>query len=334
MTMKKKRIALLDCTLRDGGYINDWNFSRECYDSISLELQRAGVDFIELGLIGEHNSEEFKTKFRNLDEIPVPEKVGGANTKFTVMMTGAEYQKLVIKECKHERIATIRYAFFKVDYRAAVENMRELVEKGYCVFAQTMATFEYSDEELRALISAINEIGIYAFYIVDSFGTMYPDDIEHLYDIVDKYLNKDIYFGLHAHNNLQMANANVIKFIELAKDRNIIVDGSIYGMGRGAGNASTELIMHFLNRKERIYDENLVWELYGKYISKTKEEYDWGYLPAQFLVSAYHTNPAYIWYLSTLGIVEFNQIQEILKQIPDDKRYTLNKDVINGIIGS
>ena len=90
------RIYLLDCTLRDGGYINDWEFSRDIYDAVSKELQTANVDFIELGIMGSHNADHFKTKFRSLEEIPIPRKPEGSRSQFTVMMTGAEYKKMAI----------------------------------------------------------------------------------------------------------------------------------------------------------------------------------------------------------------------------------------------
>lgn len=325
------KIYLLDCTLRDGGYINDWEFSRGIYDAVSSELQLANVDFIELGIMGSHDADHFKTKFRSLEEIPIPKKTGGS--LFTVMMTGTEYKKMTISEHDVENsVDALRYAFFKADVKDALEHMRVLIAKGYKVFAQTMATFQYSDDELIALVKEINKIKPYAFYIVDSFGTLYPEDIKRLYHVVDDVMNKNILFGIHAHNNLQMANANAITFITEAKDRDIIVDGSIYGMGRGAGNAQTEVLMHYLNKDGDIYGEDKVWQLYTDRFADIRKQFDWGYLPEQFLVSKYKTNPAYVWYLSRKGITDFHKIKEVLEQIPEEKRYTLFKDEVEKIL--
>lgn len=329
--MLGKKIYLLDCTLRDGGYINDWEFSRGIYNAVSTELQNANVDFIELGIMGSHNADHFKTKFRNLEEIPIPQKTG--KSLFTVMMTGTEYKKMTVPEYNAENsVDALRYAFFKADVKEALEHISMLIEKGYKVFAQTMATFQYSDEELTALVKEINKIKPYAFYIVDSFGTLYPENIKHLYHIVDEVMDKEILFGIHAHNNLQMANANAITFITEASDRDIIVDGSIYGMGRGAGNAHTEVLMHYLNKDGKIYDEDKVWQLYTDWFEDLRKQFDWGYLPEQFLVSKYKTNPAYVWYLSRKGITDFHEIKKILDLIPNEKRYTLFKDEIEKIL--
>lgn len=323
---------LLDCTLRDGGYINDWDFSCELYHAVTEKLQTANVNFIELGIMGNHNAQQFKTKFRSLEEIPVPKKIVNRSS-FTVMMTGTEYKNLTIPDCMAgSGIDTLRFAFFKADAAEALNQMGSLISKGYKVFAQTMATFQYSESELVVLVKEINRIKPYAFYIVDSFGTLYPENIRQLYRLVDDVLDRNILFGIHAHNNLQMANANAITFIGEAKDRDIIVDGSIYGMGRGAGNAQTEVLMHYLNRNGKIYDEDIVWELYTEYFAELREQFDWGYLPEQFLVSKFEINPAYVWYLSQKGIVDFHQVKSILTKIPEEKRYTLFADEINRIL--
>ena len=115
------KIYLLDCTLRDGGYINDWEFSRGIYDAVSSELQLANVDFIELGIMGSHDADHFKTKFRSLEEIPIPKKTG--RSLFTVMMTGTEYKKMTIPEYHAgQSVDALRYAFFKADVKAALYN--------------------------------------------------------------------------------------------------------------------------------------------------------------------------------------------------------------------
>lgn len=315
-------VYLLDCTLRDGGYINDWEFGRELYDAFGAGLQSAGADYIELGIMGQHRADHFKTKFRSLEEIPVPAKTGSAG--FTVMMTGGEYKKISVPErVPGESVDAVRYAFFKADADEAPAALRDLTAKGYRVFAQTMATFQYSERELLSLVDSVNGAAPYAFYIVDSFGTLYPEDIRRLYRLVNRELRPDILFGIHAHNNLQMANANAITFIEEAAGRDIIVDGSVYGMGRGAGNAQTEVLMSYLNRAGGKYDVDTVWELYNRWIAPIREEYKWGYLPEQFLVSRYETNPAYVWYLARKGVTDFDAVRRVLERLPDDKRYTL-----------
>ena len=321
-------IKLLDCTLRDGGYINDWNFTRECYDKVSEQLQVAGLDFIELGIIGQHKDNNFKTKFSSLEKIPLPKKISDSTSEFAVMMTISEYRKLTISDWSDGIVKSIRYAFFKEDWKESIDYIEKLNSKGYKVFAQTMATFQYSDSELSELINAINKVSPYAFYIVDSFGTFYNKDVKRLFQLVNNKLNSEILFGFHSHNNLQMANSNSICFLEEAQDRDIILDASIYGMGRGAGNANTELLMQYLNSSRNTnYNVEIIWKLYTDFIAKIRSEYNWGYLPEQFLVAYNKVNPAYVWYLSNKGVKSLDKINHFLQRIPLQYTHTLNKEI-------
>lgn len=327
-----EKLKLLDCTLRDGGYINDWNFSRECYEQMVYRLQRAGIDIIELGILGVHSETGFKTKFRSIEEIPQIHRLEGSTAIFTVMLNAAEKENFLLKERKARMVDGIRLAYFKADYKEAIAYARELKEKGYLVFMQAMATFMYSEDELSEMLEEINQLTPYAFYMVDSFGTMYPQEISAMYHSIDKILNKEIMLGFHAHNNLQMANANAIEFLRCGKERNLAVDGSIYGMGRGAGNANLELLIEYLEREGMAYNNNFIWSLYSDYIEEFRNHYSWGYLPEQYLASKYRTNPAYIWYLSKLGVHDFSQIEGILKSLPAEKRYTLHKELVGKLL--
>ena len=301
---KNNRIQLLDCTLRDGGYVNNWEFSRELYEAVPYCLQQAHLDFIELGIMGS-GSKGFTTKFETLEDIPLPKRLENSNSLFTVMMTGKEYERITVAPYQKDKtLDAIRYAFFKADKEKGIIHLRKLVDKGYKVFAQTMATFQYSDDELLELVDDINKIKPYAFYIVDSFGTLYPKDIKHLYHLVADVLDDAVIFGIHTHNNLQMANANAITFLEESQGRNVIVDGSIYGMGRGAGNAQTEVLMKYLNENcaercgakpgEAKYDIDEVWKLYNDFFAALRAQYEWGYLPDQYLVAQHEINPSKI----------------------------------------
>jgi 4-hydroxy 2-oxovalerate aldolase len=110
-----------------------------------------------------------------------------------------------------------------------------------------MVTIRYTEQELNQVIDTANRIGAYACYFVDSYGYMTTKDVQHYFDYFDSRLNKDIKIGFHAHNNLNLAFANVQYFANIDTERELIIDSCATGMGQGAGNMQTELLMPYLN---------------------------------------------------------------------------------------
>lgn len=328
-------IRLLDCTLRDGGYVNNWRFSREQYETVVTKLNDANVDCIELGIMGSSSEHGFSTKFRTFGEIPVPDKKRKA--VYTVMITVGESDAVDIP-AKTDQMDGIRLAFFKADIERALKTARKIKEKGYSLYMQAMATFMYEDAEFRELIQKINELQADVFYMVDSFGTMYQDEVIRMADLADKTLDKNIGLGFHAHNNRQMAFANDIAFIESlitgSSSRDIYVDATVFGMGRGAGNTAIELIAEYLNEKQGgSYDIGVLTDIYDLVIKNEYENNCWGYSMDYSLTSRLQMNAAYIWYIKTVkNITDYKIIKKIAEKIPAGDRYTLRKDVVNRII--
>jgi Isopropylmalate/homocitrate/citramalate synthases len=329
----KKNFKILDCTLRDGGYVNNWMFSENTYHNIILGLQQAGVDTIEVGIMGHNKENNFSTKFSCVEEIPEIMKAEGSNTIFTVMLTLSESKDIVIPQRTKGMVDGIRLAYFKEDYSKALDYAGELMNKGYLVYMQPMATFMYSEQELIEMVKQMNQLRPFGFYMVDSFGMMYTDTVENMSAIINEYLNRDILFGFHAHNNIQMAYANVIRFIELNKEREISIDASIYGMGRGAGNVNLELLMEYDNKKHNgQYNTDIILELYDRYLKDEYRENYWGYSGPYFLTAQKQINAVYIWYLNKKGIHDMTKINEILTKLPESAKHTLVKDVVDKIM--
>ena len=163
------------------------------------------------------------------------------------MINYGEFSLEKIPVYQGKGIQGIRVAFHKKDADKATEYCRKLKEKGYMVFVQPMISLSYSDTEFIQLIQRVNEIKPYAFYIVDSFGMMKRKNLLRLFYMVEHNLSEDIWVGFHSHNNLQLAYSNAQSLIEAQTTRNIIIDTSVYGMGRGAGNLNTELFADYLN---------------------------------------------------------------------------------------
>lgn len=326
-------IELLDCTLRDGGYVNDWMFNTETATHIIDGLYDSGIRYIEIGIMGQNPKIGEQTKFSNFEQIKALLKNKKNDCNYAVMVTTSSSNKYSFPACTDETPDIIRIAFFKPEIEETLELARKIKVLGYKVFLQPMATFMYSVTELVDLVKRINDLKPYAFYMVDSFSTMFPKDVVKMRDVILSQLDEDIKFGFHAHNNIQMAYANVQEFIKGCDNRNLLIDCSIYGMGRGAGNVPSELIMLYLNK---IYDRNylidIILNLYETFLSKIYNQYGWGYTLPYYLTAASSSNSAWGWFFMNNGIVSLPELQKALQMVPEQWKYTLKPDLGEEII--
>ena len=326
-------VELFDCTLRDGGYVNNWEFDLQSSLRIINGLYNSGVKIIEIGIQGKRCLGTGFTKFENFsDIIPLLEN-RKKDCKYALMCNQATIKDFKIPKRSINTVDIIRIAFFKDESESACVTATELKGKGYDVFLQAMATSMYSEYELKQLLKNVNQIDPSAFYIVDSFSTMYNDDVIRACDSVFSVLDGKIKFGFHAHNSIQMAYSNVITFIDYCKTKDIIIDSTIYGMGRGAGNVPTELVMKYLNKKNNCnYKAEEILELFQNELSSIYKHTPWGYLPEYFLTADKNMNPAYGWYLKNKGIVKIKDFNAALNLIPKDISYKLSVPYIEKAI--
>jgi 4-hydroxy 2-oxovalerate aldolase len=329
-----KIFHLLDCTLRDGGYVNNWEFDNSTAMQILNGLYHAGVDIIECGIMGKCPTPGKTTKFNSFEEIEPLLQDRKNDCLYAVMLTYSEKDNFNIPDRSEKTVNCIRLAFFKNEWKKSIQYALYLKDKGYQVFLQAMATYMYSTDELLQLISAINHLMPESFYIVDSFGTLYNDDLLEIAGVVDKALHPDIMFGFHAHNNIQLAFSNTIAFFQMSTERKrLITDSSIYGMGRGAGNVTTELIMSYLNtRCNSEYRIEYVLELFDKYLRDIFKKYFWGYTLEYYLTSAKDINSAYGWYLTQKGVSSLLELNSILEKIPDEVKFTLTPRIADNAL--
>lgn len=332
MRRMREYMRILDCTLRDGGYVNNWNFSRQTLDNIVIGCDKLGIDTVEVGILGKKDPKEgFSTKFNNIDEIPqLPPHRGDLG--IAAMGTINEFRGLELPTAHDSQINSLRVAYFKEDWQETVKYAEYVKERGYKVFLQAMATFMYNSAELKEMLKGVNEVMPYAFYMVDSFGVMYPDDVEIMHNSIRENLDNKIKFGFHAHNNIQMAFSNVIKFMEIVDDDSYI-DASLMGMGRGAGNVTMELLLGYLNKKKNSnYDIEYLAELIEDNMIPEYEKNYWGYSMSYYYASYYAANAVYVWYIESKGIKDLKSIRKILSKIPMEYRHTLNKQIVDEII--
>lgn len=326
-------VKLLDCTLRDGGYCNNWEFGFGEIKYIINNLVAANIDIVECGFITKNvvYNKNF-SKFNNLSQVAevLPEDRKGK--MFVAMMNFGEFDVNELPIYDGSQIDGIRVAFHKKDRYQALATCKIIKEKGYKAFVQPMVSLSYTQEEFEEMITIVNEIKPYAFYIVDSFGMMRAEDLLRLYDIVKEKLVYDIWIGYHSHNNMQLAFSNAQAFCNNAKDRKLIIDASIFGMGRGAGNLNTELFIDFINNKFNFdYELKPLLEVIDKILAKIYDVNYWGYSLPNYLSALNSAHPNYAGFLDDKNTLTAEDINNIFMSMDDDKKLAFDKKYVESL---
>ncbi len=288
-------IKLLDCTLRDGAYIVDGKFGEPAIRGIISKLNEAEVDVIECGWLKNPEYEMGTTYYHVPGDLCQYLGKKKKNTVYVVMIDWDRYDLDYLPEYDGSSIDAVRVVFPHGKHREGIEVAKGIKQKGYKVFLQAANTLAYSDEDLISLAQAVNELCPVSLSVVDTFGAMYSDDLERIVAILDERLDGMIGLGFHSHNNQQLSFALSMRFVELLENsgRQVIVDSSLCGMGRGAGNATTELVASYLNKKQNgKYDMNAIMDAIDIYMSYFQENFSWGYSTPYFIAGLYccHVN--------------------------------------------
>ncbi len=329
----KNNTKILDCTLRDGGYMNNWEFSTEITKEIIKSLIKSRVEIIECGFVSQvKGKDKDSTQFKNLrqvNDLLKSLKVDLSDTNFCVMINKGDFDLNTLPSYnpKNDIVTGIRLAFHKKDWRESLNDISLLISKGYHVYIQAMVTLSYTDIEILEMISELNKLDIYAMYIVDSFGAMFGDDFMRLHYLFENNLKDNICLGYHSHNNLQLAYSNAINFIQIKEtNRKIIIDSSIHGMGRGAGNLTTELLADYLNKKKSTnYNIIPLLETIDKYLEVIYRENYWGYSIAHFLSASFGCHPNYSTFLVNTKSLSIVDMQKILSLLDNGERKNFAK---------
>lgn len=323
-----KNIKLLDCTLRDGGYVIDSIFGENTISGIINKLCKANVDIVEVGFLKDCEYSPGSTNFTNIPQINKYLPVEARSTMFAAMIDYGRYDIDQLPKCDGKGIVALRNCFFKRDRYDAVHYSKEILKKGYKLFIQPVDILGYSDLEILELIEIANELKPYAFSIVDTFGSMYEEDLVRVFSLLNHNLDKSIRIGFHSHNNLQLSFALSQKIIELSdKHREIIIDTTLCGMGRGAGNTNTELLVNYLNKKYNYgYDINEIMDLIDLHITPIMKDKSWGYSIPYFIAGLYSTHVHNISYLLDKHKVRSKDMQIIIGSLDENikKRYDYN----------
>ena len=287
-------VKVIDCTLRDGGLVNNFEFTDEFVKDLYHANITAGVDYMEFGY--KASKDIFKPsdfgKWKFCDEKDIREVVGDnkTNMKISVMadVGRTDFRKDIINK-KDSVIDLVRVAAYINMIPAAIEMIEDAKKKGYEVTVNIMAVSKVSDTDLEAGLELLAQSSVDVIYLVDSFGAYYPEQIERLsgkyLSIAAKY-NKKV--GIHAHNNQQLAFANTIEALSRGVS---YLDATVSGMGRGAGNCYMEQLMSILRNPK--YNQNAIMDFVERHMLKLKADgIVWGYDLPYLLTGTMNAHPS------------------------------------------
>ena len=290
----RRDIKILDATIRDGGIVNNFSFTDDFVRKLYLTNVKAGVDYMEFGYKADpdmFNENDYgKWKFSKDEDIR--SIVGDNNTdlKISVMAdAGRTNFKRDILPCSESPIDMIRVATYIYQLPLAIEMIEDAHAKGYETCVNIMAISKVQEDDLMKGLELLGKTNVDVIYLVDSFGVLFPEQalrLTQMYkEIADKYHKK---IGIHAHNNQQLAFANTIESMRAGAS---YLDGTISGMGRGAGNCHMESLLSMLrNPKYRIYP---VMDFIAAEMPKIKESgATWGFDIPYMLTGSLNIHPS------------------------------------------
>lgn len=323
-------LKVLDCTLRDGGYCNEWRFGSRNTKTIAASLVEADIDIVELGFLTNRVSYDPEvTKYTDLEQAAAMIPSDRAGKLFVCMVNYGEYRLEDLPEYDGTSIDGLRVAFHKKDRYDALRFCEGIKQKGYKVFIQAMVSLNYTDEEFLELIRLSNAFTPYAFYIVDSFGVMKRRDLLRLFYTVEHNLAPGIAIGYHAHNNMQLAYSNAQTLVDIRTNRDRIIDSSVFGMGRGAGNLNTELFVEYLNDNlDASYRLKPLLGIIDRILNRFYQIAPWGYSLPNYLSAKHNAHPNYASWLDGKKTLTVEDMDEIFSMMDDSKRASYDKAYI------
>lgn len=318
----KADLKLLDCTLRDGGYINDWKWGFSRARGIIRALVQARVDVVEVGFLRNVDTYDSGiTVCSRIEELNRLLPADKGETMFSAMAMCSNYDVDKLSPYAGTGISMIRITAHDYDLAEGLDFARKVKEKGYKLSINPINIMGYSDERILWIINQVNAIQPYQFSIVDTFGSMKRRDLERIVGLVDNNLNRNIRVALHLHENMSLSTCLAQNFVDMHLCRPTTVDGSLMGMGRIPGNLPIELIADYLNDYcEKAYDIDPMMDAIEDYIMPLKGDTQWGYTPAYFLSARFNLHRNYAEHYLKKGDLTNQDINHILARIAPNKK--------------
>lgn len=289
----RPEIKVVDATLRDGGLVNDFFFADDFAKALYNANTKAGVDYMEFGYKADKTLFDVNkfgpSKFCDDDYIRGVVGDGERKVKVAVM---ADVGRCNYKEDIHERaespVDLIRVATYVHQMPTAIDMIEDAHKKGYETSCNIMALSTVQENEIRAALDMVGQSSVDVIYIVDSYGSIYPEEMARICDLYGEYAAKyNKKLGIHAHDNQKLAFANTI---ECVGDNVDYLDATYLSMGRGAGNCAMELLLGFLKNPK--YNEYPVLEFIEKHMMPMKEQgVVWGYDLEYLLTGLFNQHP-------------------------------------------
>lgn len=289
----RPEIKVVDATLRDGGLVNDFFFADDFAKALYNANTKAGVDYMEFGYKADKTLFDVNkfgpSKFCDDDYIRGVVGDGERKVKVAVM---ADVGRCNYKEDIHERaespVDLIRVATYVHQMPTAIDMIEDAHKKGYETSCNIMALSTVQENDIRAALDMVGQSSVDVIYIVDSYGSIYPEEMTRICDLYGEYAAKyNKKLGIHAHDNQKLAFANTI---ECVGDNVDYLDATYLSMGRGAGNCAMELLLGFLKNPK--YNEYPVLEFIEKHMMPMKEQgVVWGYDLEYLLTGLFNQHP-------------------------------------------
>ena len=275
--MYRPQITVVDCTIRDGGLMNKSNFTLGCVQAVYKAICEAGIQIVELGY---RNSKKMFDPaqygpWRFCDDEMIKRVVGDRkypDTRIAVMMDAHKSSTDDLLPREASLVDVVRCATYVKDIDKCIKIVNDAYDKGYESTINVMSISTAPERELNECLQQIKEeTHVLACYVVDSFGNLYSEDIDYFVSKYQKLL-PGIEVGVHAHNNQQLAFANTIEGVIRGAN---YLDGTLYGLGRGAGNCCLELLIGFLKNPK--FKLKPLLDVIAKHILPLQKEINWGY---------------------------------------------------------
>jgi len=287
--MYKKEIKVMDCTVRDGGLMNKWQFSDDFVKAVYDACVEAGVDYMEIGYLSSEKAFDRKVygPWKFCADKDLRRIVGDNKTslKLSAMADIGRIELDDIPPASESLLDMIRVACYVHQVDKAIALAHHCMDKGYETTINLMAVSKVNEVELDEALKDIAASRVPVFYAVDSFGSMFVESVQHL---VRKYTDAlpDKEIGIHAHNNMQLAMSNTVTAL---MEGCTMLDATLLGLGRGAGNCPIEILIAFLkNPKYRLLP---LIKAIQDYVHPMQKEIDWGYHIPYLITGAMNEHP-------------------------------------------
>ena len=330
---------VLDCTLRDGGYYNDWHFPLEIARRTIDSLSQAGVDIIEVGLKSAFD-EQCSGLFKYCNEDYLDFLGAFPNVQFSFMVNVKEFVRdgkvdeaaldRIIRPADESHFGLCRMAAHYADIEHVAAMTRYFRGEGYAVGINLMGISLLDDDQIADAMTRITALKPEVFYVADSFGSMLPEDVSALVRNLRKHYQGSL--GIHTHDNQGLAFANSLRAIDEGIE---YIDATLTGMGRGAGNLFTEQILLWLqNRGDQPsrYHSSRLLEIINDFYAPLKQRFGWGFNYVYMMSGLNNTHPVYCMELCDGNRFSLSRISHILQQIPRESRASFNRAVLDQAI--